>query len=98
VAVEAFSFAADGVLNKGRNLVLLGVLTRWSIIKTTTTYFPLAVRTIHNVGHWEIRRKSRPLGVRLTRDGFQMAASFAGKRALADFLSALSKEERRSRR
>jgi hypothetical protein len=32
VAVEAFSFAADGVLNRGRNLVLLGVLTRWSII------------------------------------------------------------------
>jgi hypothetical protein len=50
--------------------------------------------------HWEIRRKSKPLGVRLTQDGFQseIAASFAGKRALADFLNALSKEERRSRR
>lgn len=50
--------------------------------------------------HWEIRRKSKPMGIRLTQDGFQseMAASFAGKRALADFLNALSKEERRSGR
>jgi hypothetical protein len=50
--------------------------------------------------HWEIRRKSKPLGVRLTQAGFQSdrAARFAGKRALADFLNALSKEERRSRR
>jgi hypothetical protein len=49
---------------------------------------------------WEIRRKSKPLGVRLTQAGFQSdrAASFAGKRALADFPDALSKEERRSRR
>jgi hypothetical protein len=50
--------------------------------------------------HWEIRRKSKPLGVKLTQDGYQsdMAANLAGKRALADFLNALSKEERRSRR
>ena len=50
--------------------------------------------------HWEIHRKSKPMGIRLTQDGFQseMAASFAGKRALADFLNALSKEERRSGR
>ena len=48
---------------------------------------------------WEIRRKSKPLGVRLTGDGFQseMAAQFAGKKALAHFLSELSKEEKRSR-
>ena len=33
---------------------------------------------------WEIRRKSTPLGVKLTADGFQSdaAAKFAGKRAL----------------
>jgi hypothetical protein len=44
---------------------------------------------------WEIRRKSKPLGIKMTADGFQseMAAQFAGKRALADFLTALSKEE-----
>jgi hypothetical protein len=47
---------------------------------------------------WEIKRKSKPLGVRLTADGFQSdsAAQFAGKRALADFLSDLAIEERRS--
>ena len=43
---------------------------------------------------WEIVRKSKPLGVRLTADGFQ-AAQFAGRRALEDFLIQLSKEERR---
>jgi len=44
---------------------------------------------------WEICRKS--LGIKMTGDGFQseMAAEFAGKRALADFLSDLSKEEKR---
>jgi hypothetical protein len=49
---------------------------------------------------WEIRRKSKPLGVKMTGDGYQsyQAAQFAGKRALADFLNALSKEEKRSRR
>jgi hypothetical protein len=61
--------------------------------------------TFLRVGHperwsWEIHRKSKPLGVRLTQNGFQseIAASFAGKRALADFLDALSKEEKRPRR
>jgi hypothetical protein len=47
---------------------------------------------------WEIRRKSKPLGVKLMADGFQSesAAQSAGKRILADFLSDLAKEERRS--
>jgi hypothetical protein len=46
---------------------------------------------------WEIRRKSKPLGIKMTGDGFQseMAAQFAGKRALADFLSDLAKEDKR---
>ena len=46
---------------------------------------------------WEIRRRSKPLGIKLTANGFQSdtAAQFAGKRALHEFLSALSKEERR---
>jgi hypothetical protein len=49
---------------------------------------------------WEIRRKSKPLGIKMTGDGFQseMAAQFAGKRALADFLSDLSKEEKGPRK
>ena len=47
---------------------------------------------------WEIRRKTRPLGIKLSGDGFQSesAAKFAGKRALDDFLSELAKEEKRS--
>ena len=49
---------------------------------------------------WEMRRKSKPLGIKMTGDGFQseMAAQFAGKRALADFLSDLSKEEKDPRK
>ena len=48
---------------------------------------------------WEIRRKSTPLGVNITADGFQSdaAAQFAGKRALVEFLEELAKEERRGR-
>ncbi len=47
---------------------------------------------------WEIRRKSKPLGIKMIADGFQsqMAAEFAGKRALANFLTDLWKEERRA--
>ena len=46
---------------------------------------------------WEIRRRSKPLGVKLMTHGFQSdsAAQVAGKRALDEFLSALSKEEQR---
>jgi hypothetical protein len=46
---------------------------------------------------WEIRRKSKPLGVKMTKDGFdsETAALFEGKQALAEFLTALSKEEKR---
>jgi hypothetical protein len=49
---------------------------------------------------WEILRKSKPLGVKMTGDGFQSeaAARFAGKRALADFLADLSKEEKLPRK
>ena len=48
---------------------------------------------------WEIRRKSKPLGIKMTGDGFQSdtAAQFAGKQALAEFLAELSKEEKRPR-
>jgi hypothetical protein len=46
---------------------------------------------------WEIRRKSKPLGIKVTGDGYQsdQAAQFAVKRALADFLLDLLKEEKR---
>jgi hypothetical protein len=46
---------------------------------------------------WEIRRKSTPLGIKMIGDGYQsdMAAQFAGKQALAEFLADLLKEEKR---
>jgi hypothetical protein len=46
---------------------------------------------------WEIIRKSTPLGIKMTGDGYQSdtAARLAGKQALADFLSDLLKEEKR---
>ena len=47
--------------------------------------------------YWENRRRSNPMGVRLTEGGYQtqMAAENAGKRELAKFLELLAKEERR---
>jgi hypothetical protein len=49
---------------------------------------------------WEIRRQSKPLGIKMAGDGYQSdtAAQFAGKRALAEFLADLSKEEKRLRK
>jgi hypothetical protein len=46
---------------------------------------------------WEICRRSNPLGIKMTGDRYQSdtAAQFAGKRALAEFLAELSKEEKR---
>jgi hypothetical protein len=46
---------------------------------------------------WEIRRNSKPLGIKMTGDGYQSdtAAQFAGKRALAVFLTDLANEEKR---
>jgi hypothetical protein len=40
------------------------------------------------------------MGIKITEDGFQsdLAAQFAGNRALADFLAELSKEEKRPRK
>ena len=49
---------------------------------------------------WEILRKSKPLGIKMTADGYQSdtAARFAGNQALAEFLTDLSKEEKRARK
>jgi hypothetical protein len=46
---------------------------------------------------WEIRRISKPLGIKMAGDGYQSdsAAQFAGKQALVDFLLDLAKEEKR---
>jgi hypothetical protein len=46
---------------------------------------------------WEIRRKSKPLSIKMIVDGYQSdaAARFAGKQALADFLFDLLRKEKR---
>jgi hypothetical protein len=46
---------------------------------------------------WEMRRHSRPMGVKVQVCGFQSqrAAEYAGRRALEQFLDDLEKEERR---
>jgi hypothetical protein len=43
---------------------------------------------------WEIHRKSKPLGVKLTQADFrtEQAAKLAGEKALKSFLGRLSKE------
>ena len=61
--------------------------------------------TFVRVGHpdrwgWEMPRKSKPLGIKMTGDGYQSdtAAKFAGQRVLAKFLAELSREEKRPRK
>jgi hypothetical protein len=58
------------------------------------------VITSVRVGHpdrwsWEVRRKSKPLGIKMTRDGYQSdtAAKFAGKRVLANFWPSYRKKK-----
>jgi hypothetical protein len=48
----------------------------------------------HDCWYWEIRRKRRPMGVKLWEGGFRShrAAHLAGKQALEDFLNGLSIE------
>ena len=48
---------------------------------------------------WEIRRRSKPMGVRMTEGGYQSeaAAEYAGKVALTRCLEALAIEEKRDR-
>src|SRR3974377_1305440 len=49
---------------------------------------------------WELRRRSKPMGVKIREKGYQSqtAAEHAGKRALEDFLRALAQEEDEDRR
>ena len=46
----------------------------------------------------ELRRRSKPMGVRVRENGYQSqtAAKFAGRLALAEFLEALAREEKGS--
>jgi hypothetical protein len=68
----------------------------------TSDYFVITSRRGEHPDRWswEIHRKSKPLGIKMAGEGFQSdsAAQFAGKQALADFLSDLSKEEKLPRK
>jgi hypothetical protein len=70
------------------------------MVDTSNDYYVVTSRRSEQPERWswEIHRKSKPLGIRLTADGFQSggAAQLAGKKVLEDFLIELSKEERRS--
>ena len=45
---------------------------------------------------WEIKRHSKPMGIRFVNGGYQSKASavIAGRRALLEFLEELAKEEK----
>ena len=64
-------------------------------------YYVITSRRSQNPDRWgwEIHRNSKPLGIKMTGDGFQseMTAQFTGKNALAKFLADLTKEEERQR-
>jgi hypothetical protein len=49
---------------------------------------------------WEIKRRSRPMGVRLTGESYssQRAAEDAGKRSLAEFFAAIASQEQHKKR
>jgi hypothetical protein len=65
-------------------------------------YYVITSRRGVHLERWgcEILRKSKPLGIKMTGDGFRSdtAARSAGKQALADFLSDLLREEKRPRK
>ena len=69
---------------------------------TNTEYFVITSRQSGHPERWsyEIQRRGTPMGVKLIANGFksEAAAKFAGERALNEFLSELSKEERRTSR
>lgn len=50
-----------------------------------------------NPWKWELYREGKPLGVKVTEEGYvsKTAAEFAGQRALKEFLELLAKEEKR---
>ena len=94
--------AAKDNLLAGNRKTRLGPAFNSCRAMTNTEYYVIISRHSEHPERWswEIRRRSTPLGVKLTADGFQSeaAAQFAGKRALDEFLSELSNEEKRTRR
>jgi hypothetical protein len=53
-----------------------------------------------NPWRWEIRRYSKPMGIKIGEGGYrsQQAAEIAGKRAFQEFLEQLAAEETRGSR
>ena len=51
-------------------------------------YFVIVTHSAASSWRWEIRRKSRPLGIRLSEGNYRskQAARLAGEKALRDFL------------
>jgi hypothetical protein len=80
----------------------MGLLSGSSIHTRANDYYIFTSRRGEHPERWswEIRRKSKPLGVKLTNDGFQSeaAALAAGKRALTDLLIGIAKEQSLARR
>jgi len=78
------------------------IAVRTHAMATTPDYYVATWETdVHpNPWRWEIRRHSKPMGVKIDEGGFrsQPAAEFAGRRALQDFMEQLAAEERRGSR
>jgi hypothetical protein len=60
------------------------------------SFYVVVSRIERDSWRWEIRRKRKPMGVRLWESGFRsyQAAQSAGRQALEDFLNGLSIEAR----
>jgi hypothetical protein len=83
-------------INVARGFVMI-VHTSMASTANHTDYFVFTSGSGNkpNPWSWEIRRKSKPMGIKLSESGFRscQAADFAGKRALSDFLIELAREE-----
>jgi hypothetical protein len=70
----------------------------WAISPNPTSDYFVFTRRLDQEFSWDIKRRSRPLGVKVSGGRFRSrdAAGLAGRRALMDFFLALADEEARS--
>jgi hypothetical protein len=63
-------------------------------LKPLSDYFVEISRDADGLWRWEIKRRSRPLGVKLFNSGFRTpaAAQLTGEQFLKDFLDAIGRE------
>jgi hypothetical protein len=66
-------------------------------VPAQSEYFVFVAQSEPTRWSWELRRRSQPMGIKVSAIGFQsrQAAEFAGARALSEFLAELSREERK---